>query len=98
VQEVLHHGGNGLLVDFFSPEEIADRVIDALEDRRAFNSLRQNARQTILDNYDLRSICLPAHLRLLNTLVPREQRISLQTNAAVPVKVAATSGPRELHA
>lgn len=77
VEEVLHHGGNGLLVDFFSPHEIADRVIDALEDPRAFASLRQNARQTVLDKYDLRAICLPSHLRLLNTLVPREQRVSL---------------------
>jgi hypothetical protein len=50
-----------------------------LEDRRAFASLRQNARQTVLERYDLRSVCLPAHLRLLNALVPRDQRISLQT-------------------
>ena len=84
VQEVLHHGGNGLLVDFFSPEEIADRVVEALEDPRAFASLRQNARQTVLDRYDLRSVCLPAHLRLLNMLVPREQRTSLQAVAAEP--------------
>jgi glycosyltransferase involved in cell wall biosynthesis len=72
VEEVLHHGGNGLLVDFFSHEETADRVIQALEDPRAFASLRQNARQTIVDRYDLRSICLPAHLRLLKSLAPRQ--------------------------
>jgi len=88
VQEVLHHGGNGVLVDFFSPGEIAERVIEALEDRRSFASLRQNARQTIIDHYDLRSICLPAHLRLLNMLVPRDQRASLQSLPAAPVKVA----------
>jgi glycosyltransferase involved in cell wall biosynthesis len=34
VQEVLHRGGNRLLVDFFSPDEIAERVVEALEDRR----------------------------------------------------------------
>ncbi len=89
VQEVLHHGGNGLLVDFFSPDEIADRVVEALEDRRAFASLRQNARQTILERYDLRSVCLPAHLRQLNMLVPREQRISLKSLMAAPVMMAA---------
>jgi glycosyltransferase involved in cell wall biosynthesis len=77
VEEVLQHGGNGLLVDFFSPEQIADRVIAALEDSRSFASIRQNARQTVLDRYDLRSVCLPAHLRLLNMLVPRENRASL---------------------
>lgn len=77
VEEVIHHGGNGLLVDFFSPEDIADRVVEALEDSKSFASLRQNARQTIVDRYDLRAICLPAHLRMLNMLVPRPQRVAL---------------------
>jgi glycosyltransferase involved in cell wall biosynthesis len=77
VEEVLNHGGNGLLVDFFSPEQIADRVITALEDSKSFASIRQNARQTIIDRYDLRSVCLPAYLRLLNVLVAKEGRASL---------------------
>jgi glycosyltransferase involved in cell wall biosynthesis len=77
VEEVIHHGGNGLLVDFFSPEQIADRVIEALDDHKSFASLRSNARQTIVDRYDLRSICLPAHLRLLNMMVTRDQRASV---------------------
>jgi glycosyltransferase involved in cell wall biosynthesis len=83
VEEVIQHAGNGLLVNFFSPDEVADRVIDALEDSNSFASLRQNARQTIIDRFDLRSICLPAQLRLLNMLVPREDRASL-----APVKSA----------
>ena len=76
VEEVIEHGGNGLLVDFFSPEEIAQRVCEALEHPQSFASLRQNARETILDRYDLNTVCLPAHLRLLNTLVPSPQRVS----------------------
>jgi glycosyltransferase involved in cell wall biosynthesis len=84
VEEVIHHAENGLLVDFFSPEEIANRVIDALEDRKSFDSLRHNARQTIVDRFDLRSICLPAHLRLLNMLVTRKGRASV-----TPIKAAA---------
>jgi glycosyltransferase involved in cell wall biosynthesis len=77
VEEVIQHAANGLLVDFFSPEQIADRLIDALEDSKSFASLRQNARQTIVNRFDLKSICLPAHLRLLNMLVPREGRASV---------------------
>jgi len=77
VEEVIQHAANGLLVDFFSPDQIADRVIDALEDAQSFQPLRQNARQTIVDRYDLRSICLPAHLRLLNMLVPRDGRATV---------------------
>jgi glycosyltransferase involved in cell wall biosynthesis len=78
VQEVILHAANGLLVDFFSPQQIADRVIEALEDSHSFSSIRRNARQTILDRYDLKSICLPAHLRILNALVPREGRADLR--------------------
>ena len=77
VEEVLHHGGNGLFVDFFSPEQVADRVIEALEDRKSFASLRQNARHTVIDRFDLKTICLPAHLRMLNMLVSRESRVAL---------------------
>jgi glycosyltransferase involved in cell wall biosynthesis len=77
VEEVIQHVGNGLLVNFFSPDEVADRVIDALEDSNSFASVRQNARQTIVDRFDLRSVCLPAQLRLLNMLVPRDGRASL---------------------
>jgi glycosyltransferase involved in cell wall biosynthesis len=82
VEEVIHHGGNGLLVDFFSPEQIADRVIEALEDKKAFASLRQNARQTVVDRFDLRTVCLPAHLRMLNMLVARDSRASLASIGA----------------
>ena len=82
VEEVIHHGGNGLFVDFFSPEQIADRVIEALEDKKAFASLRQNARRSIIDRFDLRTICLPAHLRMLNMLVARDSRASLTSAGA----------------
>jgi len=74
VEEVIHPGGNGLLVDFFSSDDIADRAIQALEDGRSFESLRRNARQTVIERYDLHTRCLPAHLRLLNALAPRRRR------------------------
>ena len=85
VEEVIEHGGNGLLVDFFSPDEIAQRVCEALESPHAFNSLRQNARETILDRYDLNTVCLPAHMRLLNSLVPQRRRADLAHSAGVAV-------------
>jgi glycosyltransferase involved in cell wall biosynthesis len=65
VEELIQQGANGLLVDFFSPEEVADRVIEALEDGRAHDAIRHAARTTIVTQYDLQTICLPAHLRLL---------------------------------
>lgn len=82
VEEVIQHCQNGILVDFFSPQEIADQVVEALEDPRAHESIRRNARQTIVEKYDLRSVCLPAHLKLLNALVPRGQRVGANETTA----------------
>ena len=73
VEEVIRDCGNGLLVDFFSPEEIAARAIEALEDSRVYQTIRQNARLTIFDEYDLRTICLPAHMSLMNALARKSQ-------------------------
>jgi glycosyltransferase involved in cell wall biosynthesis len=71
VEELVQDGANGVLVDFFSHEEVAGRVIEALEDGRAHDSIRQNARETIVTQYDLHTKCLPAHLRLLETATLR---------------------------
>ena len=65
VQEVIRDGENGLLVDIFSPQQIAERVVEVLADRPRFAPLREAARRTIVERYDLRRVCLPAQLRLL---------------------------------
>ena len=69
VEEVIEHGKNGLLVDFFSPEEIAEAVDDVLTDKEKKNSLGKAARETILQKYDLRGICLPAQVKLIDDLL-----------------------------
>jgi len=65
VEEVIREGENGLLVDFFSHEAIANRVVAALNDPGSYATLRKNARRTVVESYDLSSICLPAQVRLL---------------------------------
>jgi len=66
VEEVIRDGENGLLVDFFSPEAIAETVDRALGmDQRP---LRERARATVLERYDLRRVCLPAQVRLVESL------------------------------
>ena len=66
VQEVIRDGENGLLTDFFSIEGIAERIDSAL--RMDSREMRARARRTIVENYDLRRICLPAQLRLVEAL------------------------------
>ena len=64
VQEVIRDGHNGVLVDFFSPSEIANAVVELLSNRRYAESLGCEARQTILSNYSIEQ-CVPRHLQLL---------------------------------
>jgi len=68
VEEVIRHGENGLLVDFFSPAAIADAVVRALADPAAFAPLRRAARETVVGRYDLRSRCLPELIRLIDAV------------------------------
>jgi len=62
VTEVIKDGVNGLLVDFFSPEVIAERVEEVLEHPTKMANIRAQGRETIQKNYDLR-LLLPQHLR-----------------------------------
>lgn len=61
VRELIEDGVNGLLVDFFSPEAIANRIEEALNNPELMAELRLKARETILKSYDLTKI-LPQHL------------------------------------
>ncbi|WP_250265831.1 glycosyltransferase family 4 protein [Rhodovastum atsumiense] len=68
VQEVIEDGVNGLLVDFFDTDLIAEKASLALDRFQNLLPLRQAARQTVVDRYDLVSVCLPAQLALLDRL------------------------------
>jgi glycosyltransferase involved in cell wall biosynthesis len=65
VEEVIEHGRNGLLVDFFDPQALAATVADALERRASLQPLRDAARQTIIERYDMQRHCMPALLRFV---------------------------------
>jgi len=73
VQEVIRDRENGLLVDFFSTQQIADRVEEVLDHPNRMQALRDAARQTIVERYDLRRVCLPQLADLLNRLVAGER-------------------------
>ena len=58
---------NGLLVDFFSTEQIAARIDDALSMKEA-NDVRASARAAVIERYDMKRVCLPAQLGLVARL------------------------------
>ncbi len=72
VEEVISDGENGLLTDFFDPAGLADRVCYALRNRHLLNPIRLAARKTALGRFDLKTVCLPAHMRLYESLTGQE--------------------------
>ncbi|MBI5107803.1 MAG: glycosyltransferase [Rhodocyclales bacterium] len=69
VEEVITDGENGWLTDFFDHRALAGMLSRALEQRGDLNDIRDAARKTIVDRFDLRGICLPRQLELLQPLV-----------------------------
>ncbi|QEI06066.1 glycosyltransferase [Pigmentiphaga aceris] len=67
VCELIRHGENGLLTDFFDANALADTLADALKNREALRPLRAAARATIVSAYDQRQ-CVPTLCRLLEDL------------------------------
>jgi glycosyltransferase involved in cell wall biosynthesis len=79
VEEVIRDGENGLLTDFFSASAIAEKIDQALSmDQRP---LRERARATVVERYDLKRVCLPAQLRLVESL--KRQRADARPAADV---------------
>ena len=68
VEEILRHGSNGLLVDFFDWQQWSATLIEALAEPDKFSALRQAARATIQEGYDLKEKCLPRMLEFVESL------------------------------
>jgi len=81
VEEVIRDGANGHLVDFFDTDALADRLCDALARPEDEEQMRVNARRTVVERYDLKTVCLPAYLRLMRRLVGRGKKSSLSLAA-----------------
>lgn len=52
VMEVIEHGRNGLLVDFFDHPGLADLICEVLDQPRPFQAMRRAARETVLERFD----------------------------------------------
>jgi glycosyltransferase involved in cell wall biosynthesis len=81
VEEVIRDGENGLLVDFFSAEQIAARVDEALSMKDS-RLLRDRARATVIERFDLKRVCLPSQLALVYQL----KREGADARAAADIK------------
>lgn len=83
VREVIEDGKNGLLVDFFSPAKIADRIEEVLDHPDRYAELRRNARQTVLDRY-CHAKLLPQHIKLMEAVANRQLPPELDLGGVTP--------------
>ncbi len=72
VEEVIEHGRNGLLFDFFDGAALTRSVIDALAEPEQYRDVRLRARATIEERYDLTRKCLPQWLKFLDAVGSRK--------------------------
>ena len=68
VKEVIKHGHNGLLVPFKSSKELSDSVLWSLRPNNYSNSIKSNARKTIIEKYELGE-CLQKQVNLIEDII-----------------------------
>ncbi|MGB8813541.1 MAG: glycosyltransferase family 4 protein [Paracoccaceae bacterium] len=71
VQELIDDGVNGRLVDFFDVGGWSRMLTKALAHPERFKDIRRAARETILQGYDLQTICLPRMVAYVESLGPQ---------------------------
>ncbi len=69
VNEVITDEQEGLLVDFFDHKGIAERVNKVLNDPVKFSYLGKNARNKMIKEYDLDTVCLPKTLKFIKEIL-----------------------------
>jgi glycosyltransferase involved in cell wall biosynthesis len=65
VEELIQDGVNGKLVDFFDVDGWSSTLIDALGRPEKYVGMREAARRTIVEGYDLQQHCLPELIRFV---------------------------------
>jgi glycosyltransferase involved in cell wall biosynthesis len=68
VQEMIEHGANGMLVDFFDTKALSHAVVDVLANPARYAAICEAARRTIVQSYDLRRVCLPKWMSFIDTV------------------------------
>ncbi len=67
VREVVQNGANALFADFFSPEDVAKKLMQLLDSPDDNAALREAARATIVNRFALENL-LPLHVRLVEEI------------------------------
>ncbi|MEB3323757.1 MAG: glycosyltransferase, partial [Cyanobacteriota bacterium] len=68
LMEVIEAGHNGHLVDFFDREAWLQQLEEVLAKPEQQRSIAARGRQTVVERYDLRQVCLPQQLALVDRM------------------------------
>jgi glycosyltransferase involved in cell wall biosynthesis len=71
VDEVLRDGANGLMVDASDAAAVCARIEEALDHPDRMQAIRDAARETVVQKYDLHTKMLPRWVELLGSLAQR---------------------------
>ena len=64
VREVIDDGYNGLLTDFYDTDAMVEKINSVLDNPKKYLKIRDNARKTAIENYDLKKL-LPKQIKFL---------------------------------
>jgi glycosyltransferase involved in cell wall biosynthesis len=69
VREVIEDDVQGTLFPFHNPEELSDKIIALLTDPQLGRALGKAARRRVIEQFDLRTVCLPKLTTYIESLV-----------------------------
>jgi glycosyltransferase involved in cell wall biosynthesis len=75
VTEIVEHEKNGLLFDFFDREALVNTVCRVLDQPDLGLHLGNAGRQAVVDRFDVKRICLPAQVALIQGLVQKRPAV-----------------------
>jgi len=85
---VLTDRENGLVVDFFSIDQICDRVDEVLDSPSRMEAIRNAARTTAITDFDTNAVTLPRWDRLLYTLADGQLPVAQPPDQGVATQVS----------
>jgi len=68
LHEIITNGKNGILVDFFDVQALASEINELLNNKTRRDELAVNARSFVVENFDLKRVCLPKQLDWIRKL------------------------------
>lgn len=70
VKEVMQDNHNGILFDFYNVNQLVEKIEYVLNNQDKTITIRNNARQSIIQNYDLKNI-LPKQIEYIKSLIKK---------------------------